>query len=113
MIPALHDVGHRVHSTSGVDDHGNAVDSWAAVVAKKFVTWADYSTSEPSTAGHVRDEVDCGIIVYPDFGSVSPRDRMVIDGQEFEVVGQPSRNDKAPWMCDIENWVIHLKVVNG
>lgn len=113
MIPALFDVGHK-RFTEGVEDaHGNTAPGWLEPVWKKFVTWAAFTTTEPAIAGHTRDEVDTGIIVYPDFGEVDPRDRMVIDGLEYEVVGRPERNDKAWWDCDICNWVIGLKQVTG
>lgn len=113
MIPALFDVGHKQY-TEGVEDaHGNVTPGWLPPVTKKFVTFATFTADEPAIAGHSRDEVDCGIIVYPDFGPVNPMDRMVIDGQEYEVVGVPERNDKAWWDCSIRNWVIGLKQVNG
>ncbi|MFT4125083.1 MAG: hypothetical protein QM662_02480 [Gordonia sp. (in: high G+C Gram-positive bacteria)] len=113
MIPALFDVGHKMYLEGAVDDWGNPVDTWADPVSKKFITWADYATEDPKLAGHDRDVVDAGIIVYPDFGSVSPRDRMVIDGIEYEVIGSPERNDKAWWDCDVLNRVINLKSVSG
>lgn len=114
MIPALFDVEHKSWSTDGEDEHGNPIEDWSAPVMKKFVTWADYSTSEPKLAGHDRDVVDAGIIVYPDFGVVNPGDRMTIDGQEFDVVGHVERNDKAWWSDpQVLNWVINLRAVSG
>lgn len=115
MIPALFDVEHSAYidDPNTTDAHGNQIDKWDDPVVKQFITWADYNTSEPGVAGHDRDEVDAGIIVYPDFGVVFPRDRMSIDGEVFEVVGVPERADKAWWACDIVNWTINLKQVNG
>ena len=117
MIPALFDVGHRVYSAGAVDDLGMPVQAWAAPVGKKFVTWSsspsETATSEPGVAGHDRDVVECGIIVYLDFGSVSPRDRMVIDGTEYDVVGTPIRNDKTWFATEVLHWVINLKAVSG
>lgn len=125
VIPALFDAGHRVYSAGVEDDWGNTVAGWADPVVKKFITWASYATSEPKLAGHDRDVVDAGIIVYPPtnlhvpetqrwFGDPpKPQDRIVIDGLEFEVIGDPERNDKAWWDCTILNWVINLKAVSG
>lgn len=113
MIPALFDVDHLAfQEEGGVDGHGNKVPGWADPVAKKFVAWAEYyNTTEPQVVGHDQDQVTAGIIVYPDFGEVNPRDRMVIDGQRFEVVGEPERSDKAWWDSNLLNWVINLKKV--
>lgn len=124
MIPALFDVDHLVFDASGEDAHGNPTAGWKPAVTKKFVTWANYSTSEPKVAGHDRDVVDAGILVYPTDGNVpsgqrwfgdvpKPGDRMVIDGREFEVVGQPERADKAWFNTPILNWCINLKAVSG
>lgn len=135
MIPALFDAGHRVYSDGVEDDWGDTTAGWADPVMKKFITWATYATSEPKLAGHDRDVVDCGIIVYPPtnthvpeaqrwFGDPpKPKDRIVIDGvynpdagewtNEYEVIGSPERNDKAWWDCDILNWVINLRRVSG
>lgn len=113
LIPALFDVGHSVYAAGAVNAHGDSVDEWAAPVVKKFITWASYDTDEPGKPGHDRDVISAGILVYPDFGVVSPRDRMTIDGQVFEVVGSPERADKAPWHCPVENWRIDLRQVNG
>lgn len=114
MIPALFDFGHAAYIAGAVDDFGDPTDTWAAPVTKRFVTWAArFDTDEPKLAGHNRDVVDTGIIIYPDVGPISPRDRITIDGQVFEVVGQPERADKAWWDCDITNWTINLRQVNG
>ncbi|MEJ9078590.1 hypothetical protein WKY82_09235 [Gordonia malaquae] len=124
VIPALFDVEHHSYAGVGENAHGNEIDQWAAPVVKKFITWADYSTSEPSLAGHERDLVTAGILVYPPDGSVpaewrwfgatpKPKDKMRIDGDLFEVVGQPVRADKAWFNTSILNWRINLKQVNG
>lgn len=118
MIPALFEVWHRAYTgdPTVTDAHGNTIDSWADPIAKRFITWAsfaNFNTSEPGMPGHARDVIDTGIIVYPDFGEVSPKDRMTVDGLEYEVIGHPIRSDKAWWDCDILNWVINLRKVSG
>lgn len=124
-IPALFDVAHRVYTDGVEDSWGNSTAGWADPVVKKFITWADYATSEPKLAGHDRDVVDAGIIVYPPNAPVppgqawfgdppKPKDRIVIDGVEYEVVGHVERNDKAWWQdCNVLNWVVNLRAVNG
>lgn len=113
MIPALFDVGHCVYSGAGEDAHGNQVDSWAAPVSKKFVTYAAPRTTEPKLAGHDRDVVEVEMIVHPDFGVVSPRDRMVVDGDTFEVIGKTEDYTKNPFRPDFGCLIINLKQVSG
>lgn len=125
MIPALFDAGHRSYFTGEEDAHGNVAEGWSSPVVKKFITWADMSTAEPAVAGQSRDVVETGIVVYPPGANVppemqwfgetpKPQDRIVIDGEEYEVVGKVIRNDKVWWnSCDLLNWVINLKQVNG
>lgn len=113
MIPALFDVSHRVFSADGVDDHGNYVESWSAGVGKKFITFTTPRTSEPKLAGHDRDVVEFELIVKSDFGVVSPQDRMVIDGIEYDVIGQPEDFTKNPWRTDFGCFTINLRLVNG
>lgn len=110
-IPALHPVGHCAYSADAEDAHGNPIAGWAEPVDKKFIAWARFDTTEPKVAGHNRDVVDAGILVYPDFGAVNPKDRMVIDGQTFEVIGEPERADKAWFDCAVINWCINLQRV--
>lgn len=113
MIPALFAVGHQVYDGAGEDALGNEVESWADPLAKKFVTWNAPRTSEPKLAGHNRDVVEVEMIVLPDFGVVSSRDRMVVDGDTFEVIGLPEDYTKNPFRSDFGCYVLNLKAVSG
>lgn len=113
VIPARFDVLHRQFSSGAADSYGNPSASWSVGVAKKFVTFAAPRTSEPKLAGHDRDVVELELIVLPGFGAVSHRDRMVIDGATFEVVGGIEDYSKNPWRNDFGCYTINLKAVHG
>ena len=113
MIPAIFDVGHQPYTGDGVDEYGNAEESWGDPEPRKFVTFIDPGSEELDLPGHVRDVVDVGIIVLPDFGSVSPRDREVIDGVTYDVIGEPKNFTKNPFRSDFGCHVVTLKVVQS
>ncbi|MBM7280363.1 hypothetical protein JTZ10_21700 [Gordonia rubripertincta] len=113
MIPALFDVEHLVFDGEGKDDYGNDIESWGSPEPRKFVTFIDPESDELNLPGHIRDTVDVGIIVLPDFGPVSPRDREVIDGIEYDVVGMPKDFTKNPFRPGFGCYVVTLKVVQS
>lgn len=87
--------GHRVYSeTGGQDDHGNDIPAWATAVDVPAIWWPA-STTEPQVAGHDRVVVDKVMAVASSL-EVSPHDRMVLDGKEYEVVGEPEDYDHGP-----------------
>lgn len=62
-------------------------------------------------AGHDRVVVDVELLVPPGF-SCSHKDRIVLDGQEMEVVGAPEMFDHNPFGWD-PGGVVNLKAVGG
>ncbi|SDT85094.1 hypothetical protein [Gordonia westfalica] len=112
-IPAVFDVEHLPFNGTGADDYGNDVESWGEPDPRKFVTFIDPQSDELDLPGHIRDSVDVGIIVLPDFGPVSPRDREVIDGTVYDVVGQPKDYTRIPSLTGGGCYVVTLKVVKS
>lgn len=86
--------GHRVYSEGAEDAHGNPVQSWAAAVNVPAIWWSPSST-EPAVAGHDRVQVDV-IMAVASTLVVSPHDRFVLAGQEYDVVGEPEDYDHGP-----------------
>ncbi|MGW5521918.1 hypothetical protein [Gordonia sp. NPDC003950] len=74
------------------------------------------SSDEPdlqANAGFVRDVAELGLVVLPDFGAVSARDRMTVDGVTYEVVGRPEGFVHNPFNAEFGCLVINLKVVSS
>lgn len=87
--------GHRVYSeTGGQDAHGNDIPAWANPVDVPAIWWSPSST-EPAVAGHDRVNVDV-VMVVDSALMVSPHDRMILAGEEYEVIGFPEDYDHGP-----------------
>lgn len=110
-FPLMFTVGHRVFGEGVEDDLGNPVESWSPPVIKPVYGWGAPQSSEPKTAGHNREVVEVELLVPPGF-SCSARDRMVLDGVEFDVIGAPEHYDHNPFGWN-PGGVVNLKVVSG
>nr|DAW17871.1 MAG TPA: Minor capsid protein [Caudoviricetes sp.] len=110
-FPLLFTVGHRIYSAGAEDDWGNTVSGWSDPVDKPVYGWGAPVTSEPKLAGHDRDVVEIELLVPPGF-ECSPRDRMVLDGDEYEVIGGTEMYDHNPFGWN-PGGVVNLRAVSG
>ncbi|WP_341258219.1 hypothetical protein [Gordonia malaquae] len=110
-FPLPFTVGHCVYSGTGENAHGDPFESWSVPVSKPVYGWGAPQTSEPKLAGHDREIVEVELLVPPGF-ECSHRDRMVLDGVEFEVIGGVEMFDHNPFGWN-PGGVINLKAVNG
>lgn len=92
--PLPYIVGHRVYQSGLEDAHGNPIPGWAAPVDVRAMWWSP-ATQEPLLAGHDREVVDV-VVVVASTTTVGARDRMVVEGREFEIVGDPLDFDHGP-----------------
>ena len=111
-FPLLFTVGHCAYSAGTEDDWGNIAAEWGNPVVKAVYGWGAPQGSEPKTAGHERVVVEVELLVPPDFGAVSPKDRMVLDGVEYEVIGPIESYDHNPFGWN-PGGVVNLKAVTG
>lgn len=95
-FPAPWSVGLRVFSASAEDAHGNTGEGWAAPVDRAVYGWAPPQSREPKTAGVESVVVDLELFVPPDWTS-DPRDRVVVDGKTYEVIGEPEDLNHGPF----------------
>lgn len=86
-------------------------ESWTPPVTKQVYGWGAPTSSEPKLAGHDRDIVEIELLVPPGF-ECGARDRIVLDGVEFDVIGEPQHYDHNPFGWN-PGGVINLKAVNG
>ncbi|MBP2211088.1 hypothetical protein JOJ87_001432 [Rhodococcus ruber] len=96
MIPTPYTVGVRTYTESGKDDRGNPVESWSAPVDHPVYGWSMPSSTEPKVAGHNRVLVSLELLVPPTFPAKA-HDRVVVDGEEFEVLGRPEDFNHGPF----------------
>lgn len=82
-------VGVRTYVPGAVDAHNNPADAWGAPVEWPGCAVAPAGSSEDSTN---RTTVITTLDVYgPHDMEVGPRDLVVYDGEEFQVVGEIAR----------------------
>lgn len=111
-FPLLFSVGHRVWSEDGsYDDHGNPAEDWSAPVVKAVYGWGAPNGDEPKMAGHDRVTVQVELLVPPGF-VCSPRDRILLDGVEHEVIGPVESYDHNPFGWN-PGGVVNLRRVEG
>ncbi|MGP3708490.1 hypothetical protein [Gordonia paraffinivorans] len=113
MLDAKFDVLHLPYTGVDLDAYGNEVDTWGPGQAKKFITFGQWNGSEPKVVGHERVVVDTTIITRPEFGRVLPKDRMVIDGIVYDVVGLPEDYTRNPKRHDFGCYEINLRYVGS
>lgn len=110
-FPLLFSVGHRRYDSTATDAHGNDIDFWFPEVPKPVYGWGAPQSDEPKLAGHDREVVEVELLVPPGF-ECSHRDLMVLDGVEFEVIGDPEMFDHSPFGWN-PGGVVNLRKVNG
>ena len=94
-LPTPWTVQHLAYAGTVEDSRGNEIPAFAAPVARKVYGWAAPQSSEPKVAG-VESVVVTLEVFAPTF-PVSDRDRMVVDGDVFEVVGDPEDFNHGPF----------------
>lgn len=93
---AVYTVGLRRHSSDATDSHGNAIDAWADPIGYPVYAIAPTTSNEPDPS---RTAVVTGytLLAPPDGEPVTPLDRFVLDGVEWEVVGEIADWTRGPF----------------
>lgn len=85
------------HGSPVLDGHGNEIDDYADPDEKKVFGWEPPRSSEPPLAGHDRVVVDIKLYAPRSMGA-EEHDRVVLDGEEYDVVGVPEDpNNNSFW----------------
>lgn len=111
MFPTPFTVGLRVWSEGPPDSRGDATDVWAAPVERKVYYIGPAGTSEPFEVGRdaVTWDLDLGV---PPAWSSSPKDRVVVDGEEYTIEGRVQDFNKGPFGFR-PGGVVRLRRVTG
>ncbi|MDU1018174.1 MAG: hypothetical protein E7A55_14905 [Clostridium perfringens] len=92
---ARHTVTHiAIGDTDGRDAHGNPIGWWADPEVRKVFGWYQSSSSEPSEQGANR--VSTTLVVLSPWPA-AVKDRIVIDGIAYEVVGESQDWNHGPF----------------
>lgn len=87
MFPKLFTIGVCTYSEGATDSHGNPTKGWSDPVDTPVYGWGPPQSDEPKLAGHDRVTVDVEVLV-PDGFTCGPHDRVVLDGETFNVAGR-------------------------
>lgn len=110
-LQSLFTIGVKRYTEGSVDQYNNPTKSWSAPVAVEVYSIAPTTSAEPFEAG--RNAVITGLTVLAPVGTViGPKDRVVINSEEYEVDGKIADWSKGPfgWAPGIE---IKLKRAEG
>ncbi|ASN67441.1 hypothetical protein 7S11_3 [uncultured Caudovirales phage] len=111
MLPALFTVSVKAFKADSEDELGNPIESWAPPVPLKVYGWSAPRSTEPKLAGHDRVVVDVELLA-PEGFLVRPRDRVLLEGGEFEVIGYPEDYNHGPFGFR-PGLVVNLQRVEG
>jgi hypothetical protein len=90
--------GHRVYSATGDDGFGNAVPSWATAVTRNIYGAYPGTPGEDYEPGRNPSTIPLFLLgSTAQLGTVHARDRIVWQGNEFEVDGEPESYDFGPF----------------
>ena len=94
-IPTPWTVQHLAYDGTTEDDRGNEVPAWADPVPRRVYGWGAPQSNEPKVAG-----VESVVVTLELFSPVFPvgdMDRIVVDGDTFDVVGDPEDYTHGPF----------------
>ncbi len=89
----------RYQAEAGEDENGNEISGYAPPVEVLVFGWENPRTrrsDEPVLAGHERVLVDVDLYA-PQSLNIAPKDRLILNGKRFEVLGYPDDPNNNPW----------------
>ncbi len=112
-LPTPYTLGVKRYQPGAKDSHNNPVDAWADPVDWPVYAYASGANAEPSEAGR-----DLSLVlwtVYAPSGDTLPAalDRVVLDGDEYAVEGEPRDYSHDPWSNHVGGAVVYLKDPRG
>lgn len=111
-LKAMFTLQVRKYSSGSRDSHGNPVDVWADPVDWPVFGYGPGSNDEPNAVD--RDRSDVLWTVYAPVGGIpNERDRVILDGVEYEVDGRPGDYSHSPFGRDVGQGVVKLKRIEG
>lgn len=97
LIPLPFTCQHEVWSAGAVNAHGNVSPEWLAPVDVSCVWWSP-SSAEPGSPPTGGNRVVADVVLVVDSAVVvDHRDRFIVEGRRFEVVGLPKDFDHGPF----------------
>lgn len=113
MIPAPHMLAVRRRSSGALDAHGNPALAYGPPLPWRVHAVGPVDATEPWLAN--RDLSRVALIVYAPASADAPTryDRVVVDGVEYDVDGDPEDFTRGPWRNPVAGIAVSLKWVDG
>lgn len=109
-----HTLHVRRYVAGSEDAHGNATGTHGTTV--EWLVWglAPGAMAEPNLANRDTSEVVWSVLAPADDSIPSGRDLVVVDGEDFEVLGDPKDYTRGPWeSAHFAGVVVELKRTEG
>ena len=110
-FPLLFTVGVCTFSKTGTNGWDEDTEGWSDPVSTPVYGWGAPGSREPKLAGDDRIVVDVELLVPPEF-ECSPKDRILLEGDEYEVLGPVQRYDHNPFGWN-PGGVVNLRYVTA
>lgn len=112
MIPAPYQAGVRKYSGTTRDALGNLTPLWAAPVQVPVHWGSPGAMDEPGQKNRDASRVAWSLCVPPGT-PIGERDRVVWQGEEFDVSGRPRDWTLGPWPNPVAAVVVELERTDG
>lgn len=113
MIGLPFTAGHERWTPGEEDSHGNTTPAWLPPTAVRCFWWVP-TTTEPQSGPVNSDRAVADAVIVIESGiPVDPRDRFILDGRRYEVVGEPKDYDHGPFGFRPGRRPIDLRRVEG
>lgn len=112
-LPTPYTLQRRTYAGTGSDSHGNDVDTWADPVDWPVHAYASGANDEPAEQGRDLSNVLWTVYAPADGNAPGARDRVVLEGVEYAIEGQPRDYSHDPWQHRIGGVVVYLKNPEG
>ena len=106
-------LGVRRFVDGAVDAHGNPVSSFAGPVGWLVWSLAPGANVEPGAANRDLSAVEWTVFAPAGGNAPGERDRVVVDGVEFEVEGRPADWTRSPFDRNVGGLSVMLRRVEG
>ena len=111
MIPLPFTCQREAYEAGAIDDYGNQTPDWAAPVDVSCFWWTG-ATTEPVSAPTGGDLAAVDLSLVLDSAElVDHRDRFIVAGRTFEVIGLPKEWDHGPFSYQPGRQILELKWV--
>lgn len=111
-LPVPYTVQRKPYQGTVEDVHGNVTDSWGTAVDLPVHGIAPGAMDEPGQGQRDVSMVEFSLLC-PAGTVADERDRITLDGKDFDINGRPRDYTRGPWDNPVAGVVIELKRVEG